>query len=109
MPSVRGWRVLRRRLLPLPRRRRLAEQIEPFSDSSAGETRHVRPFNEDINAARCALMNALVEVRRFTDDYSDQQLVRLLVAVLRTPGSLRQPGEDHELWDAVRRRLRWHR
>ncbi len=65
----------------------------------------MKPFNEEINAARIGLMLAVQEVKRFTDSYSDQQIVKLLVAVLKTPGSLQEPGNDHELWDAVRRKL----
>ncbi len=66
---------------------------------------YMKPSNEEINIARIGLMIAVREVRQFTDSYDDQQILRLLVAVLRTPGALREPGNDHELWDAVRRKL----
>ena len=66
---------------------------------------HMKPFNEEINAARIGLMLAVQEVKRFTDSYNDQQIARLLIAVLKTPGSLQAPGNDHELWDAIRRKL----
>ncbi len=67
----------------------------------------MKPFNEEINAARIGLMLAVREVQQFTDSYNEDQIIRILIAVLKTPGSLREPGDDHELWDAVRRKLRW--
>lgn len=62
-------------------------------------------YNEEINAARIGLINAVREVKEFTDSCDDQQIIKLLSAVLKTPGALQEPGDDRELWNAVRRRL----
>jgi len=63
-------------------------------------------YNEEINAARLRLISAVREFKEFTNSYSDEDIVRMLIAVLSVPGSLTYPGNDHALWDAVRQRLR---
>lgn len=65
----------------------------------------MKPYNEEINAARLGLIKASQEIKEFTDSYSDQQIIELMIAVLKTPNALTLPGDDQLIWDSVRRRL----
>lgn len=59
-------------------------------------------YNEEINVARIALMSAVLEFKRFSGSYANDNIVRLFTAVLNTPGALTEPATDHPLLDAIR-------
>ena len=67
-------------------------------------------YNETINAARLALIDAIAQVREFDGELSPEEAANLLAIVLRLEGPPdlnSKSWHNPTLYDNVRRKLRW--